>query len=48
MKNLQGERVKVYFNLHKNVYSVVSTKTGRVIAHTNKICLENVKLVNGY
>ena len=47
MKNLQGKRVKVYFNLHKNLYSVVCTKTMRVIAHTNKICLENVKFSVG-
>jgi hypothetical protein len=31
------ERVFVYFNLHKKVWSVKSLKTGRVIAHANFI-----------
>lgn len=45
MKNLQGKKVRVYFNLHKNLYSVKDTKSKLVIAHVNKICLDNVKFI---
>jgi len=37
------ERVFVYFNLHKKVWSVKSLKTGRVIAHANFIELKDCK-----
>ena len=36
-------RVKVYRNLHKDCFSVVSVKTGKVIAHTENIELKNCK-----
>lgn len=36
-------RVRVYRNLHKNCFSVVSMKTGRVIQHTNKLTLHDVE-----
>lgn len=45
MKNLQGKKVRVYFNLHKKLYSVKDTKSNLVIAHVNKICLDNVKFI---
>jgi len=35
--------VKVYRNLHKKCFSVVSIETGRVIMHTSSICLKDVK-----
>jgi hypothetical protein len=33
--------VRVYRNLHKNCFSVVDSKTGRVIMHTQELNLEN-------
>lgn len=36
-------RVKVYFNLHKKVFSVMDKKTRKVIAHTDTIILKNAK-----
>ncbi len=39
-----GSRVKVYWNLHKNCYSVVSLekrKRGLVVAHVERLNLEN-------
>lgn len=36
------ERVFVYFNLHKKVWSIKSLKTGRVIAHANTVQLKDV------
>lgn len=38
-----GKKVRVYFNLHKKVFSVQDRKTGLVIAHVNNLCLEDVK-----
>ena len=38
-----GKKVRVYFNLHKKVYSVQDRKTGLVIAHLDNITLEDVK-----
>ena len=35
-----GQEVFVYFNLHKKCFSVKDVKTGLVIAHTDKIELE--------
>ncbi|MDQ0976640.1 hypothetical protein QFZ31_006692 [Neobacillus niacini] len=35
-----GQKVKVYFNLHKMVFSVQDAKTGLVIGHTPVINLE--------
>lgn len=37
-----GQEVFVYFNLHKKCFSVKDVKTGLVIAHTDKIELEEV------
>lgn len=39
-------RVKVYFNLHKNLFSIVALegqKKGRVISHTDTIDLKNCR-----
>jgi len=41
--NHQINNVMVYRNLHKNCFSVVDTKTGKVIMHTKEITLSNVK-----
>lgn len=38
-------RVRVYFNLHKKVFSVQDKKTRKVIGHTEHIVLENVKFI---
>lgn len=38
-----GQRVFVYFNLHKKVFSVRDVATGLVIAHTPWIQLRDVK-----
>lgn len=37
--------VEVYFNLHKKLFSVRSRKTGRVIAHVDKVSLCDPKFV---
>lgn len=37
-------RVFVYFNLHKNMYSVRSVETGRVVSHETSVKLVNCKL----
>ena len=39
------ERVEVYFNLHKRVWSVRSCETGRVIGHFEFVALKNVQWV---
>lgn len=39
------KRVQVYWNLHKNMFSVRDKKTNKVIAHTDSIILNNVKFV---
>jgi len=36
----KGQEVFVYYNLHKHCFSVKDVKTGLVIAHTDKIELE--------
>jgi len=38
-----GKKVRVYFNLHKKVYSVQDRKTGLVIAHVDTLSLKDVK-----
>lgn len=38
----QGQKVFVYFNLHKKLFSVRDHITGIVVGHTNMIALENV------
>ena len=39
-----GMRVRVYWNLHKNKYSVQDAKTNRVVAHVSAIALQDCKL----
>lgn len=39
----QGQKVKVYRNLHKDCISVVDNKSGLVVAHTQQILLKNVQ-----
>lgn len=34
-----GQQVKVYFNLHKKVFSIKDTESGLVLAHGNNITL---------
>lgn len=35
-----GQEVFVYFNLHKKVFSIKDVKTGLVVAHTQRVVLE--------
>lgn len=37
-----GQEVFVYYNLHRKCFSVKDVKTGLVVAHTDKIELEDV------
>jgi len=37
----KGMMVKVYYNLHKHVFSVKDAKTGKVLGHGNNIMLKN-------
>ena len=39
----EGQKVFVYFNLHKKMFSIRDVETGLVVAHTNKIQLEDVQ-----
>lgn len=36
-----GDKVFVYYNLHKHCFSVKNVKTGLVVAHTDDITLED-------
>ena len=38
-------RVEVYFNLHKQVFSVRSARSGRVILHTDKVHINQPQFV---
>jgi hypothetical protein len=38
---LEGKLVKVYRNLHKNCFSIVDAKTGRVISHEDSFTLRD-------
>lgn len=38
---VEGQKVFVYFNLHKKVFSVKDVKTGLVVAHTEDITLQD-------
>ncbi|MGG1219369.1 hypothetical protein ABE236_18175 [Priestia endophytica] len=38
----RGQKVKVYFNIHKNVFSIKDVKTGLVVGHSNEVTLEDV------
>lgn len=40
-----GQRVRVYFNLHKQRLSIMDKKTRRVVAHADFINLDNVKYI---
>ena len=37
-------KVKVYFNLHRKVFSVVNIKTGKVAGYSENLCLKNAQL----
>lgn len=37
-----GQKVKVYFNLHKKLFSIQDAKTGLVIGHADSVNLEDV------
>lgn len=39
----EGQKVKVYYNLHKHVFSIKDAKTGKVLAHGNNILLTDVE-----
>jgi hypothetical protein len=38
-------RVRVYFNLHKKVWSIKDKKSNRVIAHSNYVVLTDCKFI---
>ncbi|MGA4519254.1 hypothetical protein ACPA0F_18510 [Solibacillus silvestris] len=38
---VKGQKVKVYFNLHKKVFSIKDVETGLVLAHGNDIVIES-------
>jgi hypothetical protein len=38
-----NQRVMVYFNLHRGLWSIKSLKTGLVIGHSNTIILRDVE-----
>lgn len=40
-----GDTREVYWNLHRDVFSVRGTKTGRVVSHNDHILLRNAKFV---
>ena len=40
-----GQRVRVYFNLHRQCLSVMDKKTRRVIAYMDEILLDDIKFV---
>jgi hypothetical protein len=41
----KGQRVRVYYNLHKQCLSVMDKKTRLVVTHTDYISLDNVKFI---
>jgi hypothetical protein len=43
--NLQGKNVRVYFNLHKKLWSIKDKKTGLVIGHCDFIDLSDCTFV---
>lgn len=43
MKRLTDKSVFVYFNLHRKLWSIKSRKTGRVLAHTDKVVLKDAE-----
>lgn len=42
---IKGQRVRVYYNLHKQCLSVMDKKTRLVISHEDTVQLENVKFI---
>lgn len=40
-----GKRVEVYWNLHKDLFSVRNMQTGRVMMHTHFVRLQDAKFV---
>lgn len=40
-KLYKGQLVKVYFNLHKKMFSIKDMKTGLVVGHSDRVTLEN-------
>lgn len=50
LKMSKAQRVRVYWNLHKDCYSVLdweprSKKKGRLVAHTSSLCLKDAKFI---
>lgn len=43
----QGQRVRVYYNLHKKCYSITSKIDGswKLVAHADRVMLQNVKTI---
>ena len=41
----KGQRVRVYYNLHKKCLSVMDKKTRLVVGHADFISLDNVKFI---
>lgn len=43
----QGQRVRVYYNLHKKCYSIISKIEGRwlLVAHAERVTLHNAKTI---
>jgi len=41
----RGQRVRVYFNLHKQCLSVMDKATRRVIGHAKNVALDDVKFI---
>jgi len=40
---VNGKKVRVYRNLHKDCFSVVDAKSGRVISHSKSLCLSKAE-----
>ena len=38
-----GDKVFVYWNLHKNLFSVKNVKTGKVVAHMDQLFIEEAE-----
>lgn len=45
MSVTNGQRVRVYYNLHKHCLSIMDKKTRRVVGHADFVHLENVKFI---
>jgi len=40
-----GQRVQVYYNLHKHMFSIKDKRSGFVVAHAETVTLSDVKLI---